>query len=153
RLPACSNAAPDPFPPRRSEPGPGLQPFSAAIGRKEHEARFADEVFHRDEPDALLRDGRETTVERVVAIVAHQEQHALGNDDRRRCVLRRQPQVEYIVADASRQRLAVLRVMTGERAVTLTLGKADFAAALVGLDRQYEIRDPLLRDRLPVQVE
>src|SRR5436309_8619701 len=55
------------------EPGPGLEPRRAAVGRPEGEGRSADEILGRDHADAPLVGG-ESAVEAVVAIVAHQEQ-------------------------------------------------------------------------------
>src|SRR5436305_1934681 len=68
-------AVADPAGPQCSEPGPGLEPGGATVGRPECDKRATDQILGGDHPNPALIIGK-TAVEAVVAVVAHQEDPA-----------------------------------------------------------------------------
>ena len=68
------------------EPGPGLPPGRAPVGRPEGDAAPPDKILHRHHSDPAWACG-EAAVEAVVAVVAHQE-HVAARDFRCRKIVR-----------------------------------------------------------------
>src|SRR3546814_7574122 len=80
--------ASDPAPACGREPGPGFEPLGRTVGGEHHYGSLADEVSLWNHADAFPLDRREAAVERIVAVVAHQEHVVFRHDEHAGVVLR-----------------------------------------------------------------